>query len=86
MNRGWQLKKLLPIIAQADKRYGNTSKQQPIPRSKWDNSQHKTVRIHLQYHPCGLTSDDLHTIWNNTLGKELPKNKMQVSLSRPKNL
>jgi len=45
-----------------------------------------TLYIHWDYHPHGLQRGALHKIFNDTLSQSLDFTKMQVAISRPKNL
>jgi hypothetical protein len=45
-----------------------------------------TLYIHWDYHPHGLQRGAIHKIFNDTLSQSLDYIKMQVAISRPKNL
>jgi len=80
LNRGHKFEALAPLLLQTAnslESYANAPAQ--------DNSL-STLYIHWTHHPKGLQRSDIQKTYNATLKDILPYNKMQLALSRPKNL
>jgi hypothetical protein len=50
------------------------------------NANQNTLYIHWQHHPVGLQQTNIRRIYETTLQLYLPYEKMQIAISRPKNL
>jgi hypothetical protein len=80
VDRGHTLENLIPILTQAAQTLethsvGNNGSQKP-----------NTLYIHWQHHPAGLQRRDIRRIYDKILKPHVPFDKMQIAISRPKNL
>jgi len=80
LDRGHNIEDISPLLLQA----ANNLDRQPINRAT-DTGQ-STLYIHWTHHPKGPQRRDIRHIYNDTLKDILPYDRMQIALSRPKNL
>jgi hypothetical protein len=80
LDRGHNIEDISPLLLQA----ANNLDRQPINRAT-DTGQ-STLYIHWTHHPKGPQRRDIRHIYNDTLKDILPFDRMQIALSRPKNL
>jgi hypothetical protein len=82
IDRGHSLDKLKPLLMQA----ATAIDSQFTPSNKTETDNPSTLYIHWTYHPHGIQRHDLRKMYHNTLKDDLPFDRMQVAVSRPKNL
>jgi hypothetical protein len=80
--RGHKIEALVPLITQAalTLKHHYTITKQP------NNSDQNTLYIHWPYHPHGIQRHTIRQLFNNILQPHIPFDKIQVAISRPKNL
>jgi len=77
--RGHKLESLIPIISEAAASLNNHFKRKTTDTSN-------TLYIHCPYHPNGIQRQTIRRLYNAILKEYLPFDRMQVAISRPKNL
>jgi len=82
INRGHTLEQLTPILTQAAATLDNKAIHTNCP----PNADRNTLYIHWQHHPGSLQRRNIRRIYETTLQPYLPYEKMQIAISRPKNL
>jgi hypothetical protein len=82
IDRGHSLDKLKPLLMQA----ATVIDSQIAPSNETETENPSTLYIHWTYHPHGIQRHDLRKMYHNTLKDDLPFDRMQVAVSRPKNL
>jgi len=82
IDRGHTLEQLTPLIIQAAADLDNKTWQPNNTSSCTQN----TLFIHWQHHLGGLQRTNIRKIYEATLQPHLPYKKMQIAISRPKNL
>jgi hypothetical protein len=82
IDRGHTLEQLTPLLIQAAADLDDKAWQP----NNISSSTHNTLFIHWQHHPGGLQRTDIRRIYEATLQPHLPYKKMQIAISRPKNL
>ncbi len=82
IDRGHTLEQLTPLITQAAADLDNKAWQ----ATNTSSCSQDTLFIHWQHHPGGLQRSDIRKIYEATLQPHLPYKKMQIAISRPKNL
>jgi hypothetical protein len=82
MDRGHTLEQLTPLFMQAAINLDNITWKQGNTLANTQN----TLYIHWQHHPGGLQRTDIRKIYESTLQPHLPYEKMQIAISRPRNL
>ena len=80
VDRGHTLENLVPIITQA----AQTLEMHNVTNN--DSQKPNTLYIHWQHHPYGLQRRDIRRIYDKILKPHVPYDKMQIAISRPKNL
>jgi hypothetical protein len=80
VDRGHTLENLVPIITQA----AQTLEMHNVTNN--DSQKPNTLYIHWQHHPDGLQRRDIRRIYDKILKPHVPYDKMQIAISRPKNL
>jgi len=80
--RGHKIEALDPLIMQA----ALTLKHHYTITKQLNNSDQNTLYIHWPYHPHGIQRHTIHQLFNNILQPHIPFDKIQVAISRPKNL
>jgi hypothetical protein len=80
VNRGHTIDDLTPLFLQAA---SNLNRLTP-PHVAAENP--STLFLHWTYHPNGLQRQDLRRTFENIFKDDLPFDKMQVAMARPKNL
>jgi len=80
LDRGHNIKDITPLLLEAastlDKRHTHHN----------NNNGQSTLYLHWTYHPHGLQRRHLRQTFDTTFKDTLPFNRMQVAISRPKNL
>jgi hypothetical protein len=71
---------LTPVLLQAAANLDSGTPKEP------DTMDTPTLFIHWTHHPNGLQRKDVHHIYDKLLKDALPFKKMQLAVSRPKNL
>jgi hypothetical protein len=79
IDRGHKIVHLAPLLLKAAETLDN---KQTCPLNENDN----TLYIHWGYQPHGLHRAVIRKIYNDTLSQSLDYDKMQVDISRPRNL
>jgi hypothetical protein len=79
IDRGHKIEHLTPLLLKATETLDN---KQTRPLHENDN----TIYIHWGYHPHELHWAVIQKIYNDTLSQSLDYDKMQVAISRPRNL
>jgi hypothetical protein len=83
LHRGHDIANISPILLEGAHAINKTNKSGATPL----HSQSKTLYLHWAYHPHGLQRKDIRRIFDNTLKPALDcYDKMQIAISRPKNL
>jgi len=80
LDRGHKLEDLTPLLLQA----ASAIDRRIVPPPN-DNTT-STLYLHWTYHPDGLQRQDLRRAFDATLKEALPYDRMQIAISRPKNL
>jgi len=80
LDRGHNIEDISPLLLQA----ANNLDRQPINHAT--DTGKSTLYIHWTHHPKGPQRRDIRHIYNDTLKDILPYDRMQIALSRPKNL
>jgi hypothetical protein len=80
LDRGHKLEDLTPLLLQAASAIDRHNAPPP------NNDTTSTLYLHWTYHPDGLQRQDLRQAFDTTLKDALPYDRMQVAISRPKNL
>jgi len=83
LHRGHDITNISPILLEAAHAISKTNKSGAAPLHSPSN----TLYLHWAYHPHGLQRKDIRRIFDNTLKPALDcYDKMQIAISRPKNL
>jgi len=83
LHRGHDIANISPILLEAAHAINKTDKSSATPL----HSQLNTLYLHWKYHPHGLQRKDIRRIFDNMLRPALDcYDKMQIAVSRPKNL
>jgi hypothetical protein len=85
VDRGHTLDRLTPLLMQAASAI-DTQLLRPPSSGSSSNDNVSTLYLHWTYHPNGIQRQDLRRLYNSTLKDHIPYNRMQVAMSRPKNL
>jgi hypothetical protein len=80
VDRGHTIDDLTPLLLQAASNLNRLT----TPHVATGNP--STLFLHWTYHPNGLQRQDLRRTFENTFKDDLPFDKMQVAMARPKNL
>jgi hypothetical protein len=80
LDRGHKLEDLTLLLLQAASAIDRHNAPPP------NNDTTSTLYLHWTYHPDGLQRQDLRQAFDTTLKDALPYDRMQVAISRPKNL
>jgi hypothetical protein len=80
IDRGHTLENLTPLLYQASENLDAN------PRIQQTNEEQDTLFIHWQFQPHGLQRRDIRRLFDKILKPHLPYNKMQIAITRPKNL
>jgi len=81
-DRGHKIETLAPLITQA----AATLNRQHVTTSTAKPDNQGTLYIHWPFHPHGIQRHTIRQLFNTILQPYLPFNRMQVAMSRPKNL
>jgi hypothetical protein len=81
-DRGHTIEQLTPLLMQAAVNLDNATWQ---PSNTSSNTQN-ILYIHWRHHPGGLQRAEIRKIYESTLQPYLPYERMQIAMSRPKNL
>jgi hypothetical protein len=82
VERGHSLEKLSPLLVQA----ATALDYRQAALTPDNNDNQSTLFIHWPYHPYGIQRQTIQRIFIATLQPYIPFSKMQVAISRPKNL
>jgi hypothetical protein len=80
IDRGHTLENLTPLLYQAAENLDAN------PRIQQTNEEQDTLFTHWQFQPHGLQRRDIRRLFDKILKPHLPYNKMQIAITRPKNL
>jgi hypothetical protein len=80
VNRGHTIDDLTPLLLQAASNLDRST----LTHTATENP--STLFLHWTYHPNGLQRQDLRKTFDSTFKDDLPFDKMQVAVARPKNL
>jgi len=78
-DRRHKIEHLAPLLLKAAKTLDNK-------QTRPCNENNNTLYIHWGYHPHGLQWTVIRKIYNDTLSQSVDYDKMQVAISRPRNL
>jgi hypothetical protein len=81
-DRGHTIEQLTPLLMQAAVNLDNATWQP----SNTSSNTHNILYIHWRHHPGGLQRAEIRRIYESTLQPYLPYERMQIAMSRPKNL
>jgi hypothetical protein len=82
IDRGHTLNSLIPLVLQAANKLDHRFSLLPVyPNNKTEN-----LYIHWLHHPNGLQRSDIRQSYDKILKPFLPFDKMQIAVSRPRNL
>jgi hypothetical protein len=80
--RGHKIEVLAPLITQV----ASTLKHHYTISKQTRDRDQNTLYIHWPFHPHGIQRHTIRQLFNNILQPHIPFDKMQVAISRPKNL
>jgi hypothetical protein len=80
--RGHKIEVLAPLITQV----ASTLKHHYTISKQTRDRDQNTLYIHWPFHPHGIQRHTIRQLFNNILQPHIPVDKMQVAISRPKNL